>query len=254
MERNCNHAEPIMLRTMLLLLVVLQGVANCPTPTLGVELDPEHSANGTTAAKPSSIEDTRAKALAWIDAYLPEQVLLTPGDAATFRERVARMSPQEAAAWLEQTAPLRTTLMSPSWLETRNWLRRFFEVQAVYSEHDLLAFRQQVPGMSVSELEATLNRLMNRHAEMKRLHALAEMQRQSTLQWRDSYLRNTKDAQRLEIERRRPQASALYRANLPSCAGPPPGLLRPYRIPPPLVTSRGVARDVVRAAVIHWPW
>src|SRR5262245_5995334 len=81
-------------------------------------------------------DKTKKEALEWIDSYARFQVLFSKDDMKKLRDRVAAMTPEEAADWWKKTTRQRLLLTSPQWQETENWLRKFLDVQAKYSDED----------------------------------------------------------------------------------------------------------------------
>src|SRR4051794_25180107 len=88
-------------------------------------------------------EKIKKEALEFLDNYARFQVLFHPEDVKKLHDRVAAMSPEEAAAWWAKTEPQRKLLTSPEWAETENWLRKFLQVQAKYSDEEIRAFQTQ---------------------------------------------------------------------------------------------------------------
>src|SRR5436190_23287907 len=79
-------------------------------------------------------ERTKQDALQWLTSFGRYQVLFHAEDVKKLQERVAAMTPEEAAKWWDRTAPQRKVLASPEWDETERWLRQFLDVQAKYSD------------------------------------------------------------------------------------------------------------------------
>src|SRR5437763_1524570 len=73
-------------------------------------------ATAQTAAP--SADPKKKEALEWLDRFSRYQVLFHAEDMKKLRQRVEAMSPEEAAAWWEKTAPQRQLLSSSQWRET----------------------------------------------------------------------------------------------------------------------------------------
>ncbi len=111
------------------------------------------SAAATSRAdEKADVSNAKQKALAWIDDYRKKQVLFHDKDVERVRQELADSSPEEALQWWTKSAKIRKALNSKQWAETRQWLREFLRVQAIYSDqqvaqvgdHSPTHFRQPV--------------------------------------------------------------------------------------------------------------
>lgn len=116
-----------MVRAFAMLLVV--GLV-----TLGM------SSFAVAADEPSEVQK---KALAWLDDFAVQQVLFSPKDVEKLREKVAKMSPEEAVKWWDESAEERKLFEDPEWKKTRDWLKEFLKVQAIYSDEQIRYFQSE---------------------------------------------------------------------------------------------------------------
>src|SRR4029079_15887641 len=105
--------------------------------------------------------------LVWLVVFARVQVLFHVDDVKKLRERVAAMSPAEAAAWWDKTAEQRQVLTSPQWRDTERWLREFLEVQAKYSDEDIRYFPSEAAAKG-KESAASLQDVLDRIAQARR--------------------------------------------------------------------------------------
>jgi hypothetical protein len=121
---------------------------------VGVVLCAAAGVNGAApaAGAVASPKTPNQEAIAWLDHFATEQVLFHDQDIARIRKRMAAMSPSKAQQWLDETAGIRRELDSPEWQKTRQWLRGFLKVQAIYTDKDLKEFREKAIGLQPAEL------------------------------------------------------------------------------------------------------
>ena len=116
------------------------------------------------------------KAVVWLDRFAVEQVLFRDQDLAQIRKKMIEASPDTAQQWLDETAEVRRKLESPDWQQTRQWLSRFFKVQAIYTDKELDEFHQKVMvatpaelGKIMEEIEARRSSLVSKASDAARL-------------------------------------------------------------------------------------
>lgn len=85
----------------------------------------------------------KKQVLAWFDNYAEKQVLFHDDDIARLRKELADDTPEEAAKWWSKTAKIRAALDSKEWSDTREWLREFLKVQAIYSDEQIAEFQKE---------------------------------------------------------------------------------------------------------------
>ena len=99
--------------------------------------------NENKAADDVTAENAKAKVLEWIEDYRKEQVLFHDDDIARLQKELAEDTPEEAIKWWQRTASMREALESPQWQETREWLREFLKVQAIFSDEEVDELRTE---------------------------------------------------------------------------------------------------------------
>jgi alanyl-tRNA synthetase len=187
--------------------------------------------------------DRRDATLLWLDSFLTDSDLLRSEDIAKIREAVRQMSPTQLQQWLEQTRQLREYVEGERWQETRRWLREFMRVQAIYSDQELQALRNEIVQADAQQMLAILKRIQARHDTLVWMHQASDRKRQVEVQERDA--RMAQQATLAEAARAR-SATAAAAAAVPGTAGG--GAARPstgFQSPGPLVTSREMARAAV---------
>jgi len=190
------------------------------------------------ADEPSS---TKARVLAWLDKFAAEQVLFNPKDVANLREKVERMSDSEAAAWWQKTRVERDMLESKEWKETREWLKQFLSVQAIYSQEDINHFRSEAAAAaktSPEDLKTVLDKIMARRRSFIQAGRTSEEMRQQRLAY-SQHFRQEQSAARNAARR------AAYQPPGASVVPPTENIHDRFRNagpPPPLVDSLDAAR------------
>jgi hypothetical protein len=131
-------------------------------------------------SSPVDAATAKKKVLAWIDDYRKVQVLFHDEDVARLRKDLAEDTPAEALQWWTKTASVRAALDSPEWQKTREWLREFLRVQAIYSDEQIEEFRAELkqaaennkPGDfqdMLADIERRRSRLIGGSADSKAL-------------------------------------------------------------------------------------
>jgi hypothetical protein len=185
-------------------------------------------------------EKVKKEALEWLTSFARFQVLFSAEDVAKLRQRIEAMTPEEAAAWWEKTAPQRAILASPQWMETESWLRKFLNVQARYSDEEIRAFQANAAGKA-KESAPSLAEVLNRVTEARRRLSTASQQAEQT---RQLAIDSSRAFQKDEVRRRE---QARQQANAAPAATFPTPTVRQYATPnhAPLIDSLDVARWAV---------
>jgi len=202
-----------------------------------------------------SWQEERREILAWLDRYQTVQVVFKDDRIEKIRARVADMSEDELQQWLAQTAEIRKLLDSDDWRETREWYREFLRVQAIYSDEEIERFREKAGEASPRELYEILMDIKRRREGLKWMHNASESQRKSSLaMWE-------KHQQQLATGRFAPRKAAYHGGysayGLRTSTAERSYWRSGYRVPPPLITSREVARGAVRSLFYGgygWGW
>lgn len=200
---------------------------------------------------PVTAEDTKTevqkKALAWLDDFAVDQVLFNPKDVQKLRDKVAKMTPEEATKWWDDTAEERKLFESKEWLETRNWLKEFLEVQAMYSDEQIRYFQSEAFARA-KEGARSLKEVMDELTQKRK--DLAQGARQSA-ELRKQLVASTEAFREEQVRFRE---AALANAPQPTAPAPPPTARRelvPYN--QPLINSLDAARwGVLRAIYPNW--
>jgi hypothetical protein len=178
--------------------------------------------------------------LDWLDKYMVDSDLASPGSIEKVRATVAQLTPSQLEQWLIQTRRLRQYIESPEWQETRKWLRGYLKVQAVYSKEEIQAFRQRLFNADPDELLAMLQQIQAKHESMVWMHQASTQARSMDLK-----ARNQRVARQDSINANAAQVAAQRSAPLFGNAMNAGGAGRKqdsgYRVPGPLIDSRSVA-------------
>ncbi|MBL7044672.1 MAG: hypothetical protein ISR77_38955 [Pirellulaceae bacterium] len=214
---------------------------------------------GDQTEAPSDTENhwrkEKRKMLDWLDRYQAVQVIFTEEHIQKLRANVAEMSKDELYQWLAQTAEVRAVLDSDEWKETREWYREFLRVQAIYNDEDIERSREKAANASPKELCEILLDIKRRRESLRWMHAASEARRQSSLAiWdtRGQQATAVRDANR----------KAGYHVGQPAfghekATGEQSIRESRYHIPPPIITSREVARGAVWSSIFGgcgWGW
>jgi hypothetical protein len=196
-----------------------------------------------------SAERTKQEALKWLESFARFQVLFHAEDVKKLQQRVEAMSPEEAAKWWEQTALQRKVLASPEWSETEEWLRKFLNVQAKYSDEEIRERQKEAAAMakeSASSLRDVLDRITQARRQLVGGAAVAEETRRLQLAANNAY--RQEEVRQREAARTRAQA-----APPPAPGGAPPARSTTRRANEPLVDSLDVARwAILRELYPRW--
>lgn len=206
------------------------------------------TAQSAPAADDSNDGSKKAQALKWIDRFAAEQVLFSTQDVERFREKVVKMTETEAAAWWNKSASHRELFDSKDWQGTRQWLREFLRVQAIYSDEQLAYFQSDAFAQA-EESSRSLKDVMDEiTTERKRLaagHRSSQRVRQQQLEYSQAYRQEQVAAREAAMK-----ASARRSASRPQRQNPVVKKKERHRTSP-LVTSLDAARwSVMRN---FWP-
>jgi hypothetical protein len=205
------------------------------------------SAAAQTSAR--TPEQIKRDALEWLDGFAGLQVLFHPDDVKKLRDRVAAMTPEEAAAWWERTTPQRKILFSPEWSETETWLRRFLRVQARYSDEEIRQLQAEA-AVKAKDSPASLQEVLDRITQARRNLISGSQAAEQTRQLQVA----ANQAYRQEEVRQREEARRL--ANAPAAPiVPGPAPRREYRpgFQQPFIDGLDVARwTVMRDLFPRW--
>jgi hypothetical protein len=187
--------------------------------------------------------ERRETTLLWLDSFLTESNLLRQEDISKIREAVSQMSPSQLREWLEQTKQLREYVESEQWQETKQWLREFLRVQAVYSDEELQKLRDEIVQADADQMLAILKRIQAKHDALVWMHQAAQRNRQVEVAERDAHVAQQS------------AAADAARASAAAVGGPlygggaaGGGARRPsvgYTVPRPLIDSREMSRAAV---------
>lgn len=187
-------------------------------------------------------DEERRGALDWLDRYITVQILFDRKDIEALRAKVATMPAGELHDWIQKTKQIRAKLESERWQQTREWLREFLRVQASYSDDEIAKFRAKDAEMSPREVNKLIGRIEHERKSLQWMHAASERSRKATLALGQKYRR------RQEARRQAALNAGYRRGDRPFFgtdrvyAYPRYGGSRSYLPPPPLITSREVAR------------
>ncbi len=190
---------------------------------------------------PSLTSDERKEAtLLWLDKYLTDSELMRKEDMAKIREAVAKMSPSQLENWLQQTAQLGEYVESPQWQETKQWLKGFLRVQAIYSDKEIAQLRKDILYADADQMLAIMKRIQAKHDSLVWMHQASEQTRATEVKQRNASV--AQQAAAASKSRSSSTASVpLFGAGAAKGQKPSKG----YRPPGPLINSRDVARATV---------
>lgn len=193
-------------------------------------------ARSQASASPAEVKQA---ALHWLDRFSQTQVLFHEEDMKRLQEKVAAMSPEDAAKWWQERAANRELLDSPRWQETQNWLREFLRVQARYSDEEIRDFQSAAftkGKESTPSLNEVLEKLIQYRQQFRAAAQGSATMRQLAAESNQAFRQD--QVRQREARFHRP-ASQFNTVQPPA---PPP---RPVDPRPPLVDSMDVARWTV---------
>ena len=216
-----KHRLPRISCSLLVLIAVFATVGQC-----------------TAQASAPNAEQTKQDALMWLTSFGRYQVLFHADDVKKLRERVEKMTPEEAAKWWAQTEPQRKLLASPQWSETEDWLRRFLNVQAKYSDDQIRERQKEAADKakdSAESLQEVLDRISKARKQLVAGAQAAEQTRQLQLAAGQAYRQE-------EVEQRERARARAQAPPPPAPGGAPPARPTRNRYNEPLIDSLDVAR------------
>jgi len=194
-------------------------------------------------------ERTKQDALQWLTSFGRYQVLFHADDVKKLRERVAAMSPEEAAKWWDRTAPQRKVLASPEWDETERWLRQFLDVQARYSDEEIRA-RQKAAADKAQESAESLQNVLDRITQARKKLSTGAQQATAT---RQMQLAANQAFKQEEVRQREAARDRARAAPPPSPATVPAARPSRNKDNEPLIDSLDVARwAILRELYPRW--
>ena len=162
--------------------------------------------------------DRWRRAMFEFNAWLDAQPVYSPMQVAAIRHeltnRVISMSSFEVEYLLESMSAKLKVLETPAARDARDWLGRYLEVMSDAKRAEVLRDVPNVLDMSAAELEATLQRIETKRAQVARRH--------------DEVLAARQDFARFQRQVGRDDAAARARLAAGSDAAPP---FSPYRGP-----------------------
>ena len=190
-----------------------------------------------------------------LDRYKAVQVIFKDEHIQKLRANVAQMSKDELHRWLAQTAEVRAILDSDEWKETRQWYREFLRVQAIYSDEDIERSREKAANASPKELCEILLEIKRRREALRWMHVASETRRQSNLSLWDTL------GQQATAVRERTRRAGYHTGQSTFDPGKTADERSRresrYHVPPPIITSREVARGAVWSSIFGgygWGW
>jgi hypothetical protein len=250
-----------------------------PAFAAGLDANQQPSQATTTDSLEDAASQKKRQALEWLDRYLTVQVLFNGEDLEKLKARVAKMSPGELDNWIQETSQVRAQLQSAEWQETRVFLRDFLAKQAIYSDEQIRQFRAGVAKMSPGEISELLERIQREHRSLLQARQASQRQRRETLASmeeyrqqeeakrqrrqeqllaaRANYLRSQKPAKRTAAKYGHLGSDHRFYGSALAYAPKQHPKRRRYHVPPPLITSREVARWSVRRSLFgrwYWGW
>lgn len=191
--------------------------------------------------------DVKKQALAWLDDFEVDQVLFHPKDVEKLREKVSKMSPEEAAKWWDKTAEERKLFDSQEWKETRAWLKDFLKVQAIYSDEQIRYFQSEAFAKA-KESPRALKDVMD---ELTRKHKELAAASKTSAELRKKIVASTEAYRHEQVQLRE---AALANSPQPMVATPAPVVPKqPQVYYPPLIDSLDAARwSVLRSIYPRW--
>jgi hypothetical protein len=164
-------------------LVIVAGIAVLPAPAADPpRQDAKPEADGNSEADAGDL-DRKAQVLAsdrWrramfeFNAWLDAQPVYSPTQVAAIRReltsRVTTMSSFEVEYLLETMSAKLQVLETPAARDARGWLGRYLEVMSDAKRAEVLRDVPNVLDMSAAELEAAVQRIETKRAEVARRH------------------------------------------------------------------------------------
>jgi len=200
-------------------------------------------------------QEEKRKILDWLDRYQAVQVIFKEDHIEKLRANVARMPKDDLDRWLAQTAEVRAVLDSDEWQETREWYREFLRVQAIYSDEEIERSREKAAKASPKELCEILLDIKRRREALRWMQAASETRRQSNLAMWDTC------GQQATAVRDANRKAGYHVGQSTFGHGKATGerSIREsrYHVPPPIITSREVARGAVWSSIFGgygWSW
>ncbi len=161
-----------------------------------------------------TIQEQREATLLWLDTFLTESQLLRQDDVQKIRAAVANMSASQLEQWLAQTAQLREYVEGEQWQNTKQWLREFLRVQAIYSDAELQQVRDELVRADADQMLAILKRIQAKHDSLTWMHEAAVRNRRIEVAERDAYAAQQAAAAQAARAQRRSGTWAVVRSGL----------------------------------------
>jgi hypothetical protein len=168
-------------------------------------------------------------------------------DVVKIRQAIAQMTPSQLEQWLQQTRKLREYVESDEWQQTKQWLRGFLRVQNIYSDKEIEQLRKDILNADAEQMLEILREIQEKHDNLVRMHQASEKGRQLQVQQRNQSVARQEAAMRA-ARSSTSRSVPLFGSTAGSSAGRKKS--SGYRVPGPLITSRQVARGVVRREVL----
>jgi len=200
-------------------------------------------------------QEEKRKILDWLDRYQAVQVIFREDHIEKLRANVARMPKDELHRWLAQTAEVRAVLDSDAWQETREWYREFLRVQAIYSDEDIERSREKAAKASPKELCEILSGIKRRREALRWMHAASQSQRHANVAMWETYGQHA--VAHLHAARKAGYHTGRWGFGHGKTTAERSCRDSRYHVPPPLITSRDVARGAVWSSVFGgcgWRW
>jgi hypothetical protein len=192
-------------------------------------------------------EDGAAKnsALKWIDGFWKVQVLFSDKDIQRLRGELAEGSEAKATAWLSETEKIRKALDSDRWNETRTWLKKYLDVQAIYSDAEVAEFRTKAKETAKKSREQSTTEFIDLLKDIERKRKRFASRATNAQQVRKQQVSMAAAYQQRQVAQR--SAARRSAASINTTGQGNTFKKRQYRRPPPLIDSLDAARmEVMR--------
>jgi hypothetical protein len=209
-------------------------------PPINLEQDASAPAQELTADELA--DEQRNALLQWLDEELYNHVLFRPSDIDELRSKIDALSPTALEAYTLQTDRLRELMRTEDWLHTNKFFSYYRTLETVLSPEQAEEVATGAAKLPPATIVRIMRDLIERYDRLQMANEASTRQSQATVTLRGNVIADQDRMRQYALQQAANRNSRNYFAPYRAV-----GTVRRdlYRVPGPLITSRGMARLVV---------
>jgi len=128
--------------------------------------------NGATS------DSDRVAAVQWVTAFSTDQSLFAQSDMESLLKQISEMPDANAQAWYRDAVNVRVISKTPEWEITNQWLNKFWEVQAMYKDDEIVKFQERLGKLTPIGVSVVMEHMVSVLAKRAQRQQVAATRRQ----------------------------------------------------------------------------